>query len=80
MEKETGTVIKWVTDRGFGFIRADASPQGPAIFVHQSEIRMSGFRELYQHQRVEFEVKQGEKGLCAVNVIVLEDQQAAAGG
>ena len=37
-------------------------------FVHQSEIQMEGFRDLAEGQRVEFETKQGQKGLQASQV------------
>ena len=38
-------------------------------FAHFSEIRNNGgFRSLAENQRVEFEVKQGPKGLQAANI------------
>ena len=62
----TGTV-KWFNDaKGFGFITQDGG--GEDVFVHHTAIQSEGFRSLQEGQRVEFEVKQGPKGLQAANV------------
>ena len=61
----TGTV-KWFNDaKGFGFI---AQSDGADVFVHHSAIQASGFRSLTEGQAVEFETKEGPKGLSAENV------------
>jgi CspA family cold shock protein len=60
-------VVKWFNaDKGFGFITPDGG--GDDVFVHQSEIQMDGYRDLEEGQRVEFETKQGQKGLQASQV------------
>jgi len=65
----TGTV-KWFNDtKGFGFITPDEG--GKDVFCHQTAIQASGHRSLAEGQKVEFEVKQGPKGLQAENVRVL---------
>lgn len=52
--------VKWFNDsKGFGFIQAD---DGQDVFVHQSEIKMEGFRTLAEGTKVEFELTQGPKG------------------
>jgi cold shock protein len=62
----TGTV-KWFNgEKGFGFITQDAG--GPDVFVHFSAIAGSGYRNLEEGQKVEFETSQGPKGLQAANV------------
>jgi CspA family cold shock protein len=67
-ERVTGTV-KWFNgDKGYGFI---AQEEGPDVFVHFSEIRGEGFRNLEEGQSVEFNVEQGQKGLQATNVAVV---------
>jgi cold shock protein len=38
------------------------------VFVHFSAIQSDGYKSLNEGQRVEFEVKQGPKGLQAENV------------
>lgn len=62
----SGTVKWFNQEKGFGFITPDAG--GPDVFVHYSGIRASGFRSLEEHQRVQYEVEQGQKGPQAVNV------------
>ncbi|GGP23756.1 MULTISPECIES: transcription antiterminator/RNA stability regulator CspE [Silvimonas] len=63
MSTTTGTV-KWFNDtKGFGFITPDNG--GADLFAHFSEITGQGFKTLKENQRVEFEVKQGPKGLQA---------------
>ena len=62
----TGTVKWFNADKGYGFIQQDDS--GPDVFVHYSAIATSGYRELRDGQKVEFEVTQGQKGPQAQNV------------
>jgi len=63
--------VKWFNDgKGFGFITPDSG--GKDLFAHFSEIQGSGFKSLAENQRVEFEVKQGQKGLQASNIKPLE--------
>ncbi len=65
----TGTV-KWFNEaKGFGFIKQDGG--GDDVFCHYSAIQANGFRTLAEGQTVEFEVKQGPKGLQAENVRVV---------
>jgi len=57
--------VKWYDKtKGFGFI---ASENGDDIFVHRTGL-VSSYGELQPDQEVDFEIKQGEKGLIAVNV------------
>jgi len=69
MTTETG-VVKWFNDgKGFGFITPDSG--GKDLFAHFSEIKGEGFKSLAENQRVEFEVKEGQKGLQASNIRAL---------
>lgn len=61
----TGTVKWFNPDKGFGFISQDG---GPDVFVHFSAIEGSGYRNLDENDKVEFEVTQGPKGPNATNV------------
>jgi len=63
-----GTVKWFNAEKGFGFITQDG---GADVFVHFSAIQSEGYKELKENQRVEFEVKNGDKGpqADAVNVI-----------
>ncbi len=59
--------VKWFNEgKGFGFIAQDGG--STELFVHFSEIRGQGFKTLAENQRVQFDVKQGPKGLQAANV------------
>jgi CspA family cold shock protein len=65
--KMASGTVKWFNDaKGFGFISQDGG--GEDVFVHHTAIQSEGFRSLQEGQRVEFEVKQGPKGLQAANV------------
>jgi CspA family cold shock protein len=63
-----GTVKWFNSEKGFGFITQDG---GPDVFVHFSAITTDGYRELKENQRVEFDVKSGDKGPQAENVVPL---------
>ena len=59
--------VKWFNDtKGYGFIEQE---QGEDVFVHFSAIQMDGFKTLAEGQPVQFELKTGEKGLSANNVM-----------
>ena len=67
--KEKG-VVKWFNAaKGYGFIQRSSG--GDDVFVHFSAIQAGGYRSLDQGQEVEFEVKEGPKGLQAENVLRL---------
>ena len=66
MSTTTGTV-KWFNEaKGFGFI---AQESGPDVFAHFSAIQGDGFKTLVEGQRVEFTLKQGQKGPQAENIV-----------
>ena len=64
--RKDGTVKWFSPSKGFGFIEQDF---GEDLFVHQSEIRQSGFRYLNLGDRVEYVVGSGKKGPVALKVI-----------
>ncbi len=66
---QTG-IVKWFNDaKGFGFIKPDSG--GDDLFAHFSEVRADGFKSLQENQRVQFETRQGPKGLQAANITPL---------
>ena len=55
--------VKWFdAQKGYGFI---AQEEGSDLFVHHSEVQSESLSE---GQSVEFEVGEGRKGPCAINV------------
>ena len=59
--------VKWFSAvKGFGFITPDDG--SPDVFAHFSSIEGSGYRELIEGQKVEFESEPGPKGLQAKRV------------
>jgi len=59
--------VKWFNEaKSVGFITQEGG--GEDVFVHHTAIQADGFRSLAEGQKVEFEVKQGPKGLQAANV------------
>jgi cold shock protein len=62
----TGTVSKFMDEKGFGFITPDGG--GKDVFVHHSDIHMDGFRSLAPGQRVQFDITNEAKGPKASNV------------
>ena len=56
-----GTVKWFNAAKGFGFITPDDG--SPAVFAHFSSIEGSGYRELFEGQKVTYEAEQGPKGM-----------------
>jgi len=59
---QEGTVKFFNSTKGFGFITPSAG--GPDIFVHVSGLNS----DIYENDKVTFDVENGKKGLNAVNV------------
>ncbi len=66
--RETGTVKWFNNQKGYGFITRE---NGEDVFVHYSSIRGEGYRTLEEGMKVEFSVKENDKGLQAFDVVVL---------
>jgi cold shock protein len=67
--REIGTVKFFNNDKGFGFISRE---KGGDVFVHFKAITGDGYKSLSEGQRVEFTVTQGQKGLQAEDVTVID--------
>lgn len=64
---DTGTVKWFSSEKGFGFITPDSG--GTDLFVHHSEIKVSGYATLDEGQKVSYDIGEGQKGPCATNVV-----------
>lgn len=65
----TGTVIRFNTIKGYGFIVPDGDHH--EVFVHFSEVEMAGYKELKAGQRISFTLMQGERGHYASKVTII---------
>ena len=64
MSKVTQGTVKWFNDsKGFGFITPDDG--GSDIFVHVSAVERG---TLSDEDKVSYEIGEGNRGPCAVNV------------
>lgn len=68
--RETGTVKWFNAAKGYGFIQRQS---GEDVFVHYSAIQMGGYRTLEEGIAVQYELKNGPKGLMAENVLKQAD-------
>ena len=72
MEQSTG-IVKWFSRvRGYGFIQPDDGSED--VFVHFSVIEGDGYRNLYENERVRFQIEDTPKGPQAVAVSRIEDE------
>ncbi len=67
----TGSIKKYLDDRGFGFIRPDDG--GDDLFFHISKVQDIESPE--QGMAVQYQVTEGKKGLNAVNVQAISEGQ-----
>ena len=65
MAPMNGTIKRLMTEKGFGFVRAE---DGTEYFFHQSACVGTRFDELRDGQAVTFEKGQGPKGPRAENI------------
>jgi cold shock CspA family protein len=65
-----GTVKLYKADKGFGFVGQDGG--GKDVFVHATALARAGLSELVEGQRVRMQVGQGQKGLEAQTIELLE--------
>jgi CspA family cold shock protein len=60
-----GIITFFNDNRGYGFIESESKEN---IYVHYSAIKEVGYKTLKEGQEVRFDLKQGQRGLEAVNV------------
>lgn len=65
-------VVKWFNNaKGYGFIQAENNNED--VFVHYSSIDMDGYRTLKTGQQVLFNAEQGDKGMHATAIQLLDN-------
>lgn len=67
---QTGTVVRFNKIKGYGFISPERG--GNEVFVHFSEIQTEGYKELKEGQRINYLLKQGERGEFAAQVTIIK--------
>ena len=65
-----GTVKMYKADKGFGFVEQDGG--GKDVFVHATALARAGLSGLAEGQRVRMQVNQGQKGLEAQRIELLD--------
>ncbi len=66
---QTGTVKRFNKIKGYGFVTPDNG--GNEVFVHFSQVQMSGYKELKEGQRISYKLEMGERGEFATNVVII---------
>lgn len=62
---QVGTIAR-LTDRGFGFIKADGMEKD--LFFHSKDLVGVAFDSLREGDKMQFEVSESPKGMQATNV------------
>ena len=71
MADVTTGIVKWFnSQKGYCFISPEDGSED--VFAHYRNIVGSGHRNLEENQRVEFSIEQGDKGLMATNIKVID--------
>ena len=73
---QTG-VVKWFNNaKGYGFILSEENSGD--IFAHYSAIDMEGYKTLKAGQKVQFTTEDGPKGIHAVGIQAIDEEDAPA--
>ena len=73
----TGTVKWFNSAKGYGFITPDNGSDD--CFVHVTAVQASGYKQLLENQRVEFEMQEGRNGrMVDCNLTMLDDAAGEA--
>lgn len=66
----TGTVNRFNKIKGYGFITPDNG--GSEVFVHFSQVQMSGYKALQEGQRISYELEKSDRGEFATKVQIIK--------
>jgi len=70
VKESIGTVKLYKADKGFGFVGQDGG--GKDVFVHATALARAGLGGLAEGQRVRMQIGQGQKGLEAQTIELLD--------
>jgi CspA family cold shock protein len=70
VKESIGTVKLYKADKGFGFVGQDGG--GKDVFVHATALARAGLSGLAEGQRVRMQIGQGQKGLEAQTIELLD--------
>lgn len=76
MSTHKGKVKFFSDEKGYGFIKCQDFAKD--VFVHHTAIKMEGYRKLETGDAVEFEVREDDKGVKAMNVVRVGAAQQAS--
>jgi len=63
--------IKWFNNKkGFGFAHGEDNND---YFIHYRELRKNGIHKVFDNDKIEYDIEQGEKGLYATNIKVIKE-------
>ena len=66
MARQTGTVARFLDDKGFGFIQPDGG--GKDVFVHISAVERAGLSGLNEGQKISFQTREERGKIAAVDL------------
>jgi len=70
-------IVKWFNSaKGFGFATPESGDED--VFIHFSSITMEGYKTLKEGQAIQFDIEEGEKGLHATNISLIEEGSTIA--
>ena len=70
VKESIGTVKMYKADKGFGFVGQDGG--GKDVFVHATALARAGLSGLTEGQRVRMQIGQGQKGLEAQTIQLID--------
>lgn len=70
MNRESGKIIFFNEEKGYGFIKPDSSNDKENVFLHKTNIKTVGVTALAEGTEVEYSTQTTDRGLSASEVTV----------
>ena len=68
--RETGKIVFFNTEKGYGFIKPDSPTSSENLFLHKTNIKTVGVTEMAEGTAVEYQKVTTDRGLAAEEVTV----------